>query len=124
MLSGAWFDPSHAGEGFIVEIMWSGEPVVYWFSYGPDGSRRWFFGVGTDLGGTLVFDEMLTTAGGIFGDDFDPLLVDELPWGELELQISCTGGTATYNSTEPGFGSGQLQLTRLSQLDGLECIGQ
>ena len=121
LLSGAWYDPDHEGEGFIVEIMWSGEPVVFWFSYGPDGARRWFFGVGEDLDGTLVFDEMLTTRGGIFGDAFDSELVEETPWGALELELSCEGGTATYSSTEEGFGAGQLQIIRLSQLDGLEC---
>ena len=118
LLSGAWYDPTHDGEGFVVEIMWSGEPVVFWFSYGPEGERRWFFGVGEEEApGVLVFDEMLTTTGGVFGDDFDPEAVQELPWGALRLELACAGGTADYDSIEPGFGSGQLLLTRLSEID-------
>ena len=31
-----------------------------------------FFGTGEIVNGNLVFDEMFTTRGGIFGSDFDP----------------------------------------------------
>jgi hypothetical protein len=119
--SGSWFDPTHNGEGFLVEVLANGQVVVYWFSYGPDGNRRWFFGVGEIIDGKLVVTDMLTTSGGIFGDDFDPATVESLPWGTLELDITCAGGTATYTSTEEGFGSGQLNVIQLTSMDGLEC---
>ncbi len=121
LYSGAWFDPSHNGEGFVVEVLWGGDVVVYWFSYGPDGARRWFFGVGEIASGKLVFDELLTTRGGVFGGDFDPEAVDKLPWGTLELDVSCAGGTATYASTEDGFGSGVLNVSKLTDLIGFGC---
>ena len=120
-LSGAWFDPTHNGEGFTVEVLDNDLVVVYWFSFGPDGSRRWYFGVGEIRNGKLVFEDMLTTKGGIFGDDFDPATVETLPWGSLELDITCDGGTATYASTEEGFGSGVLNVVQLTSMDGLEC---
>jgi hypothetical protein len=121
LLSGTWYDPTHNGEGYVVEVLADGRVVVYWFSFGPDGSRRWYFGIGEIIDGVLVFDEMLTTHGGIFGDDFDPQDVDILPWGSLDMAIDCDGGPASYASTEEGFGSGVLNVVKLSELAGLEC---
>ncbi len=121
LLSGSWFDPTHAGEGYNVEVLEDDRVVVYWFSYDPEGKRRWFFGVGEIRDGKLVFDEMFTSRGGIFGPDFDPATVEYEPWGSLELDLTCEGGTATYSSTEEGFGSGTLNVTRLTNIDTLPC---
>jgi len=120
-LSGSWFDPTHDGEGYIVEMLSNGQPLVYWFSYDPEGKRRWFYGVGEVRDGKLVFDDLRTTEGGIFGPDYNPDTVTGSSWGTLELDIDCNGGTASYNSTEEGFGAGQLNVIRLSTLDGLNC---
>ena len=85
------------------------------------GNRRWFFDAGRVVDGKLMFDQMLTTSGGIFGPDFDPGLVERLPWGSLELDLDCNSGTATYSSNEQGFGSGVLNVIRLTSIDGLNC---
>jgi hypothetical protein len=120
-LSGSWYDPTHSGEGYNVEVLINGQVVVYWFSYDPEGKRRWFFGLGEIREGKLVFDDIMTTSGGIFGPDFDPDLVEYKPWGTLELNLDCTGGTATYTSSEEGFGSGTLNVVRLTSIDQLGC---
>jgi hypothetical protein len=121
LLSGSWFDPSHDGEGYIIEVLVDNRVVVFWFSYDPQGNRRWFFSTGEIRDGKLVFDEMLTSSGGIFGPEFDPDLVEFKPWGSLELDLNCTSGTATYSSSEDGFGSGTLNVTRLTNIDQLNC---
>jgi len=120
-LSGSWFDPSHDGEGYIVEVLVDSRVVTFWFSFDPEGNRRWFLGVGEIRDGKLVFDNMNTTSGGIFGPDFDPDTVELTPWGTLELDLNCNNGTANYSSTEEGFGSGTLNVKRLTSIDRLEC---
>lgn len=120
-LSGSWADPSHDGEGYNIEVLSNGQVLIYWFSYDPEGNRRWFFGLGEIQGGKLVFDNMQTSSGGVFGPDFDPQTVRHAPWGSLELDLDCNGGTATYISTEAGFGSGTLNVQRLTSIDQLEC---
>jgi hypothetical protein len=120
-LSGSWFDPAHAGEGFTVEVLIDSRVLVYWFSYDASGQRRWFFGVGSIADGTLSFPGMLTTQGGEFGPGFDPDAVQELPWGSLELDLGCDRGRASFNPTEPGFPGGTLELVRLTALEGLAC---
>jgi len=121
LLSGSWFDPSHAGEGYTLEWLVDGRALVYWFSFDSDGARRWFFGLGEWVNGKIVFEEMLTTSGGLFGENFNPNDVAELPWGSLELELQCNGGTANFTPGETGFPAGSLSLDRLTSLDQLAC---
>jgi hypothetical protein len=120
-LSGSWYDPSHAGEGYVLEVLFDQTALVYWFSYDTQGNRRWFFGIGEIQQGKFVFNEMWTTHGGIFGDDFDPESVEVEPWGSLELDLQCDTGIASFTSTEEGFPAGTLNLTRITSLEGLSC---
>jgi hypothetical protein len=121
LLSGSWYDPTHDGEGYIVEVLSDGRVVMFWFSFDPEGNRRWFFNAGEISDGKLVFDDVLTTSGGIFGPEFDPATVELKPWGELELDLDCEKGTANYNSSEAGFGSGTLNVVRLTSIEQLAC---
>ena len=121
LFSGSWGDPTHDGEGFTVEILANDQALVFWFSFGPDGKRRWYFGIGDIVGGKLVFDNMLTTTGGVFGDEFDPGDVTETHWGTLELDLACEGGTAVYTSVEDGFDAGQQNVFKITNMDGLDC---
>ena len=120
-LSGSWYDPAHSGEGYVLEILTDERVLVYWFSFDSLGNRRWFFGTGEISDGRLLFEEMFTTRGGIFGPGFDPAKVEVKPWGSLELDIDCESGSAGFSSTEEGFPAGSLNLSRLTTLDGLSC---
>jgi hypothetical protein len=120
-LSGSWYDPSHSGEGYVLEVLADQRVLVYWFSYDSQGNRRWFFGTGDIQQGKLVFDEMFTTRGGIFGADFDPETVELESWGSLELELQCESGVASFTPSEAGFPAGVLNLTRLTFLEGLSC---
>jgi hypothetical protein len=122
-LSGSWYDPGHAGEGYVLEVLVDSSALVYWFSFDPEGNRRWFFGIGEIQEGKLVFNQMRTTRGGVFGDGFDPESVEVDPWGTLELELACDTGTAAFEPTEEGFPAGALDLTRLTYLSGLSCEG-
>jgi len=120
-LSGSWYDPTHSGEGYVLEVLIDRSVLVYWFSFDPQGNRRWFFGMGEVMDGKLVFNEMLTTSGGIFGEDFDPESVEVNPWGSLELELQCDTGVARFTPSEEGFPAGTLDLTRITFLEGLSC---
>ena len=120
-LSGSWYDPTHSGEGYVLEVLIDRSVLVYWFSFDPQGNRRWFFGTGEILGDTMVFSDMFTTLGGIFGDDFDPESVEVNPWGSLELELLCDTGVARFTPSEEGFPAGTLDLTRITFLEGLSC---
>jgi hypothetical protein len=120
-LSGTWADPTRASEGYSLEVLNDGRVLVYWFSFGPQSERRWFYNVGEIQGNKLVFDNLLTTHGPIFGDKNPLQSLVQTPWGKTELQLNCLTGTATYSSTEAGFAPGTMNLKRVTVLDGLDC---
>ena len=121
-LSGSWYDPSHSGEGYVLEMLSTGGAIVYWFSYDAQGKRRWFFGTGEMRNGDLVFSNLLTTRGPRFGAAYNSADLMVSPWGSLTLDIDCNAGRSTYNSSVAGFGSGGLQLSRLTRIAGLDCV--
>lgn len=117
--SGAWYDPAHEGEGFIVEVLDGGQAVVYWFTYDPDGKQRWMLGVGAIDGHRIVIDELLTARGGRFGPQFDPADVELEVVGTLSLDFhGCGSGVANYTVDKVG---GSQALARLVGLHGHPC---
>jgi len=120
-LSGSWFDITHDGEGWLIEILDGDVVVVYWFTYDADGNQMWLVGVGTIVGDTLTIDELLVTSGPGFGPGFDPDDVVGEVWGSLVIIFTgCDTATLDYVSVLE-FGSGSFSLIRLTALAGLSC---
>jgi len=62
------------------------------------------------------------TYGGNFPPDFNPANVVTQPWGTLGVRaIDGDHLRLDWNSTLPGFGSGSLDLTRLTGVAGHAC---
>jgi hypothetical protein len=120
-LSGSWYDTTRSGEGYVLELLSTGGAIVYWFSYDPEGRRRWFFGTGELANGSLVFNNLLSTRGPHFGSAYNAADLVVSPWGTLTLTLGCSGGRSDYNSSVTGFGNGSLNLSRLTRISGLAC---
>jgi hypothetical protein len=121
-MSGSWFDPAHDGEGWLIEVLSDDVALVYWFSYDGDGNQAWFVGVGTIDGKTITINDVLIPRGAVFGDNFDPGDVSLDAWGTITIIFDeCDSGTLSYESSIPEFGSGMLQLVRITSIPGLEC---
>ena len=121
--SGAWFDPTHNGEGWNVEELPDGRAQVYWFTYDERGEQAWTIGVAPAAGSRITIAQNFRPVGARFGTAFDPAQVQATPWGSLDLDLSsCLSGRATYASTIAGFGSGTLAATRLTVPAGAVCL--
>jgi hypothetical protein len=123
-MSGSWYDPDHDGEGWLIEILPGGIAVIYWFSYDPvDPIQAWFVGVGEIDGKTITVEDVRIPLGTVFGPSFDPLDVMLVPWGSFEFVFDgCNSGTMSYSSGKGGeFGSGSLDVERITGLAGLTC---
>ncbi len=123
-ITGAWFDPAHDGEGFVVEYLNESVVVVYWFSYDENGNQAWMVGVGPVSGNKVTISKLTRPVGAKFGVDFDPNDVVREEWGSLTLEFgSCTGATASY-SGPAGFGDGTFRLSKLTSIAGNACAGK
>ncbi len=117
--SGAWYDPDHNGEGFIVEVHENGQALVYWFTYTPDGEQRWMLGVGEVRGNSIVISELLRTHGGRFGDGFNPEDVTFAVSGSLSIAfLDCNNAILNYSVDNNGD---HQNLIRLSEVHGHRC---
>lgn len=123
-LDGAWRDPAHSGEGWIVEVLPDDTAVVYWFTYPPSGgsgTQAWIQGVGRVAGDTLEITESVRVRGPAFGAGFNPQDLQREPWGTWTMRFTdCKHGTLLYDGP-PGFGDGEFTIERLSRLQGSEC---
>ncbi len=115
--SGSWYDPSHDGEGFIIQFIDDGQAVVYWFTFDEDGNQRWFLGVGTATGDVLQLDVLQVTEGGEFGAGFDPSAIGRIDVGELTITFDDGAGldrNALAEYTVNGV-DGSQSLVRLTR---------
>lgn len=120
-ISGNWFDPAQAGHGIQIEVLDHGRATIAWYTFDADGNPLWLFGLGR-----FDFDTITVELGRLEGgrppglwDEAD--VVSEI-WGTVEVQFSgCDTAQLRWNSPDPDFGTGELDLIRLTGLQGLRC---
>ncbi|HLF29611.1 MAG TPA: hypothetical protein VI566_01135, partial [Xanthomonadales bacterium] len=112
--SGAWYDPAHDGEGWMLQALPDGRMVAYWFTFDDQGRQAWMIGQARLEGRTLLIDELLISGGARFGADFDSDDVELSVWGSFGFLFdNCALGQMRYASTDPRFGTGTLQPVHL-----------
>ncbi|MEZ5456658.1 MAG: hypothetical protein R3F04_11200 [Lysobacteraceae bacterium] len=121
--SGTWYDPSQDGHGLQTQII--GPPgsqylVAIWFAY-LNGEQVWLLGAGPIEGDRATL-AMETTRGGQFPPGFNPADVVHDAWGTLTVRADGDNAIhVAWQSTQPEYGSGALDLVRLSALLGHAC---
>jgi len=122
--TGSWFDPAQSGHGLHIEILSDNRLLAAWFTFNPAGTEQaWFVGVGTysayyDNTATVTSAEQPT--GGRWIPNFDPSRVVNNGWGTLTFNFfDCNHGKVEFFS--PDYGTGSMNLTRLTQPAGLSC---
>ncbi len=120
-ISGTWFDPQQSGHGLLVEVLPANQILAWWFTFDAQGNQAWFGGVGPYVGNTATIP-FARTAGGRFIPNFNPAQVTNPPWGTVTLRFTnCNQGRVEFSSQMPGFGTGSMNLQRLTLPAGLSC---
>jgi len=104
-----WYDPQTSGQGFSLEILNDGNRLVgSWFTYGDNGTKRWFIFNG-DVSDTASEVVILQTSGGRF---LQPDPVTESEWGSGRFTtLDCAHINFEFTSAEV---SATIELTRLT----------
>lgn len=120
--TGAWYDPAQSGHGLFIEVLTGNRFYASWFAFNPAGTgQAWFTGVGTYSGNTATIASVVIPTGGRWIPNFDPSQVVVNPWGTLSFTFTdCNHGRVDFSSVA-GYGSGNMNLTRLTQPLGLSC---
>jgi hypothetical protein len=120
--NGSFFHPQRAGEGWFTEYLGDGRVLVHWVTYNLNGHQAWLSGLGTVDGERLIVDDVIYVTGTEFGAGFNPADVSIQAWGSFELEFDdCDNGRIRYSSVLAGWGTGEIELTRLTNFDGISC---
>ena len=120
--TGSWYDPAQVGHGIFVEVLTDNRFLAAWFTFDPAGTQQsWFLGVGTYSGDTATVSAVYQPTGGRWIPNFDPSRVVNNRWGTLKFTFTdCNHGKVEFASSA-GYGTGSMNLTRLTQPAGLTC---
>lgn len=120
--TGAWYDPAQSGHGLFVEILPDNRFYAAWFAFNPAGTQQaWFTGVGTYSGNTATITDIALPTGGRWIPNFNSGHIALNGWGTLNFIFTdCNHGRVDFNSVA-GYGSGSMELVRLTQPAGLSC---
>ncbi len=121
-ITGAWYDPAQSGHGLFVEVLSDSRFYAAWFAFNPAGTEQtWFTGVGTYSGNIASIESVVMPSGGRWIPNFDPSQIVRNPWGTLTFTFTdCNNGRVDFSSVA-GYGTGSMNLTRLTQPAGLSC---
>lgn len=125
--SGSWFDSDNPGVGFNVEIGNDGAgngpmAIVYWYNFDIE-QPFWLTGQAQfSYGANEVTVDLYSHPGNEEGVDFQqPPQSSFQLYGTLTLSFDdCNTGVFSYDL--PGYGSDDIQVTRLSRPDGFGCF--
>jgi plastocyanin len=120
-MTGSWFDPAQSGHGLFIQVLPANRFLAAWSAFDPFGAQAWFTGVGTYAGNTATVDMVVQPSGGRWIPSFDPARIANNAWGSLTFTFTdCNRGRVDFSSVA-GFGSGSMELTRLTMPVGLTC---
>ncbi len=128
--SGGWYNQDQSGHGVFAEILDgpsspTGKRVVLaWYAFF-EGRQVWLLAVGDvieEASGQVAVMTAWIYEGNGFPPNFNPGLLDEIVWGEIRLHFEdCENGTLEWDSVIDGFGSGTLEVQRLTTISGTNC---
>ena len=121
-ITGSWYDPAQNGHGLFIEVLSGNRFFASWFAFNPAGTQQaWFTGVGSYTGNIASITTVQQPTGGRWIPNFDSNQVVRNAWGTLTFTFTdCDHGKVDFNSIA-GYGTGSMNLTRLTQPAGLAC---
>jgi len=123
-ISGSWYNPDQSGHGLMVEVLDHQRVVVAWYTYDALGTPLWLIGNGAIQGQEMTV-ELGAYSGGRPPSGWDEGNLLGEPWGTIHLDFTgCNTANLSWESANPDFGSGELELQRLTGLQGERCYAE
>lgn len=122
-MTGSWYDPNQSGHGFSLQILPGNILLADWYTFTPEGEATWIDASGAFSGGVAKVDAyQIVGSGAKFPPHFDAKNVRPQLWGSLTFSFTdCNHGQVSWSSVFPNYGSGTMNLTRLTQPTDTAC---
>ena len=120
-MSGFFYDASADGHYVTVQRLDWGSALVVWNTFDKNGQAAWIYAIG-EVSGNHIHAQGAQNLGGVLQPGGAQTGSHGFVWGDIDIDLQdCFGGTLSYNSPLPNFGSGQFALNRLAFLGDLDC---
>lgn len=123
-MASSWYDPLQSGHGVMLHVLDRFRVWMCWFTFDAMGDPSWICALGRSYGmsTTMIFEEAFIMEGGMFPPDFDPDMVNQVPWGRIEIEFTaCNEGVMRWTTDVPGYSDGEMPLRRLTSLWDNPC---
>ncbi|MFK8013623.1 MAG: FG-GAP repeat protein [Marinicellaceae bacterium] len=120
-ISGSWFDPTRAGEGFTVYLFDQGDvqmATITWYTYDDMGQQLGVSGTGSITNNTIDIAQMIQyTGANLFNG-----ATTETVMGSLSMTWDdCRNAVVNYDFDSSNLGTGEFNLNQLTVLDNTAC---
>ena len=120
-ISGFYYTPDSDGNYIQVQRAYNGNVVVIWNTFDRSGAQAWINAVGR-YQNRVVEANAYINLGGILQPGAGASAATVTDWGTLKVTAhNCNEITVEYDSTDPNFGSGVFEATRLAYVHDLGC---
>jgi len=113
-LTGTWYDADRAGEGWLLEVAYSGGRMVMFasfYTYDSAGNQVYLLAESTAINGTVVDVVVYRTNGAMWGADFNSGDVNRPLWGTGTFNFpTCGGGMVDLQANEDAIAAGFTNL--------------
>ena len=123
-LSGTYYNPDQSGHGVMLEVLGENADsmAITWFTYN-DNKQFWLLATGA-VSGTQANLSAIYTNGSDFPPMFDSEINETVEWGSFNLSKVDNDNIQldwNPNSEHADFGSGSINLQRLTKIESLGC---
>lgn len=120
--SGLYYNQANNGHYVSVQRLTGNLALVIWNTFDQRGAPAWIYGVGTVSGSTIDVPQVAENVGGILHPGGAVSGAIPTLWGSMTLDLSsCYAAKLNYQSSQPLFGSGSINLQRLVFVNGIDC---
>jgi hypothetical protein len=125
-ITGNWDNPTQGqgGHGIQFEVLPSNGMLAIWFVFTPNGSGpTWIYSQGSYTpGSNTVTLPAYMSQGAKFPPNYSQSADAVSQWGTLTFAFTdCNNGTASWQTTAPGYTSGSMPIGRVTLPAGLTC---
>ena len=119
--TGMWYDPQHPGQGLLLEVLDDGRLLAFWLGHAPEGGDQAWFGGDGVIHSNIATIEMRRPTGGRW-PHADPEAIWSDLWGYMVIRFDdCDHALVHYRTIAADWGTGDMELTRLTRTAGTTC---
>lgn len=122
-VTGSWYNPAQSGQGWVIEMVSSGQFVFYFYGYEDTGEQLWFIGIGDSTGDSMITVDVLRFSGTGFGGNFDPTSRTNESVGSMTFNFTdCNNAMVDFTSTSVGLSDFSIPAQRLTAIASVDCV--